>query len=65
MKLYVGVCPLNYIGGLSTKLFFGVCPLNYIGGLTNKFGNRRLSNELSKKKTFVLETVFHTWKMHV
>ena len=64
-QLLIGVCPLIYIGGLSTKLFIGVCPLFYIGGLTNKFQNLRLSNEFSKTNTFVLKTVLHTWKMHV
>ena len=33
-QLSIEVCPLLYIGGLSTKLFIGVCPLNYIGGLS-------------------------------
>ena len=57
-KIFIGVCPLDYIGGLSTKLFIGVCPLIYIGGLTNKFQYRRLSNEFSKTNIFVLKTVF-------
>ena len=36
-QIFIGVCPLNYIGGLSTKILIGVCSLNYIRGLTNKF----------------------------
>ena len=48
-QIFIGVCPLDYIGGLYTKLLIGVCPLIYIGGLTNKFQYRRLSNEFLKQ----------------
>ena len=57
-QIFIGVCPLDYIGGLSTKLFIEVCPLIYIGELTNKFRYRRLSNEFSKTNIFVLKTDF-------
>ena len=52
-QLFIGVCPLKYIGGLSTKLFIGVCPLSYIRGLS------------IKTNIFVVKIVFHTWQMHV
>ena len=57
-QIFIGVCPLIYIRGLSTKLFIGVRPLIYIGGLTNKFQYRRLSNEFSKTNIFVLKIIF-------
>ena len=40
------------------NIFVVVCPLNYIGGLTNKFGNRRLFNELLKTKIFCFGNSF-------
>ena len=61
----IGVCPINYIGGLSNNIIrvcpinyieglsnniIEVCPINYIGELSNKFGYQRMSNEFSKKK---------------
>ena len=48
----IGVCPINYIRGLSNNII-GVCPINYIGGLSNKFLYRRMSNEFSKKKNLL------------
>ena len=46
-QLFIGVCPQQYIGGLSTKLFIEVCLLIYIGGLST-----------NKTNIFVLKTVF-------
>ena len=46
-QLFIGVCPLQYIGGLSTKLIIGVCLLIYIIGLST-----------NKTNIFVLKTIF-------
>ena len=64
-QIFIRVCLLDYIEGLSIKLFIGVCPLIYIEGLIDKFQYRILSNDFSKTNIFVFKTVFHTWKMHV
>ena len=66
-KLYQRVVHKTIFQSMSTKLyrrvvhkniFVKVCPLNYIEGLTNKFGNRRLSNELSNTKNFCFRNSF-------
>ena len=53
--IFLGVCPLKYIGGLST-IFLRTCPLNYISeGYPIYTDFQRMSNEFQKQKSFVLK----------
>ena len=53
--IFLGVCPLNYIGALST-IFLVACPLNYIlEGCPIYTNFWRMSNEFQKQKYFVLK----------
>ena len=53
--IFLRVCLLNYIGGLSI-IFLVACPLNYIlEGCPIYINFWRMSNEFQKKKSFVLK----------
>ena len=47
---------MSFIGGLSNEFYRRLVRQIYIGGLSNRF---------QEQKSFVLKTVFRTWKMHV
>ena len=62
------------MGGLSNKLYWRVvqqilseaCPTNFFSeGCPMDFDIGDCPMSFQKKKSFVMKTVFHTWKMHV